>query len=98
TDSSTLSLHDALPISRLAKGPQARPDRAVRHLAWRELVAVVAAAARRVARLVVPGQAPAALREGLAALPVAHQAAFRVDDGFHRSEEHTSELQSRSDL
>ena len=46
-------------------------------------MAVVAAAAGGLGRLVVPCHAAPALRERLAALPVAKKAPFRVDDGFY---------------
>src|SRR5260221_7492569 len=62
TEIYTLSLHDALPISRLSPVPRHRGGRPSRvH----------------------------ALRRGGGPLDVAHE---------HRSEEHTSELQSHSDL
>src|SRR5438477_269482 len=49
-----VALHFGARAANLAEATQARADRAVRELARRELVAVVAAAARGLARLVVP--------------------------------------------
>src|SRR5207244_9741714 len=69
-----VALHLGARAARFSETAQARPDRAVRKLLRRELVAVVAAAAAGLAGLVGPGQAAPALRERLAALPVVDQA------------------------
>src|SRR6185503_11670092 len=73
-----LAVHVALGLrrvaARLAEAREARADGAVRLFLRRDLVAVVAAAAR-LAGLVAPGHAAAALRDALPALPVAEQAA-----------------------
>src|SRR5216684_8229352 len=75
---------DLLAVAaQLAELPQARAEGAEGRLLRRKLVAVVAAAAGCVARLVGPLQAAAVLRDALAALPVAHQAAAWKDDALH---------------
>src|SRR5204863_9696858 len=84
SQTSTLSLHDALPIFRRARGGRRR----------------------RPGPAAVPGgrggghRARRALGGGLAAVPDAARARWRgrLDDRAGRSEEHTSELQSRRDL
>src|SRR5690606_4485432 len=77
-----VALHVRPVAALLAEAEQARADGAVRALLRGELVAVVAAAAAG-ARLVAPHAAAAALRHALGALPVAHQAPRREDDGLH---------------
>src|SRR5436190_9633399 len=76
SDIYTLSLHDALPISRRDL-----------HAALRAL------GARETPVVAVSSLAPATGFEELVAALDAHR-----DDGRLRSEEHTSELQSHSDL
>src|SRR5699024_12498581 len=87
TTISTLSLHDALPISKLEKSPQDDPTAAIMHwtlvfgnvgLGWEDL---------------------AFLREHTS-LPIILKGILHPDDAkmaleYNRSEEHTSELQSR---
>src|SRR3989442_10745800 len=73
----------AAVAAQIAELPQARAEGAEGRLLRRELVAVVAAAAGCFARLVGPLQGAAVLRDALAALPVAHQAAFGKHDGLH---------------
>src|SRR5439155_2871643 len=58
-------------------------DGAERRLLRRELMAVVAAAVVGPGRLVAPSEAAAALRDALAALPVADEVAGREGDGLH---------------
>src|ERR687884_1492473 len=69
-----VALHLGARATRLAESAQARADGAVRELLGRELVTVVAAAAGGIAGLVVPGEAAPALRDRLAALPIAEEA------------------------
>src|SRR4051812_20816965 len=78
-----VALHVLAGAALLAEAEQARSDGAVGELRGREPVAVVAAAAGRLARLVGPLHAAAVLRQALAALPVAHQPALREGDGLH---------------
>src|SRR5206468_5974032 len=95
TPTSTLSLHDALPISRRAPGPSGRPRRRDRIVAHR------VAAPGRLQRGSLEPRAAAVSAATLPALArgVPPGAAKRAGLGRGvRSEEHTSELQSRSDL
>src|SRR3954469_1687577 len=78
-----VALHVVARAALLAKAEQARADGAVGKLGGREAVAVVAAAAGGLARLVGPLHAAAVLREALAAFPVAHQSALRERDRLH---------------
>src|SRR3954463_603556 len=67
----------------LAEAAQARTDRSVGKLLGRELMAVVAAAARGIAGLVGPLLAAPVLRDRLASLPVSDEAALGEGDGLH---------------
>src|SRR5206468_12607170 len=82
---STLSLHDALPISAIAGGTVARTGL--------RPVARLTEAAERVARTDDLRPIPVHGNDELARLTEAFNMMLRA-----RSEEHTSELQSRSDL
>src|SRR6185503_5509189 len=77
-----VALHFRAVAALRAEAEQAWADRAVRRFLGRELVAVIAAAAVRRPGRVGPLHAAAALRDALAVLPVADQAALRIGDGL----------------
>src|SRR5262249_13179019 len=76
-----VALHVGTVAPRLAEAAPAGAARAEGRLLRRELVAVVAAAAGRISRLVGPLQAAPVLRDSLSALPVADQAPGGEADG-----------------
>src|SRR5699024_12771721 len=94
--SSTLSLHDALPIfqSEFITGSQVTPEDAVRLTAedLYELFSAGQVAMINAASVRVP-----AMQEQVGAENVGFMH-YPSEDGQTRSEEHTSELQSRFDL
>src|SRR2546421_1152175 len=86
TEISPLSLHDALPISLATVDPDGMPWTRVLHPIWEASTGWIATT-----------------RHGLKARHLAHEPRVSLPDRVQhpspwRSEEHTSELQSRSDL
>src|SRR5204862_7072817 len=94
--SSTLSLHDALPISRGAHAPRAEPSRRVAPAEERRRAGAPIRHPR--APWGRGGEPAAVLRARLGPAGLPPYGATASVGPRRRSEEHTSELQSRRDL
>src|SRR5206468_11383753 len=90
---STLSLHDALPISTIKRVPAAYP----RYLR-RSSQPLVAVSSARPALATERREMPRIAAKRAALVPTSSCRPARDQDKTMRSEEHTSELQSRSEL